>query len=113
MAPGVPHGDSGFRFPSGPGPTGGRPGVTPHFETPCPHCQHPLRVRVEYIDHWVTCKYCERRFKPQRSSDAIPVATPASGAAAAPAKSVEGETALRAELTAVCAERDRLRRLVS
>ena len=70
---------------TGPGATGARPGVTEYFETTCPHCRHPLRVRVEYTDQWVSCKYCDRQFLAVR------------------------ETPPRDELATIRAERDRLR----
>jgi serine/threonine-protein kinase len=67
-------------------PTAGMP---QYFATACPHCRHPLKVRLEYIGHWVTCKYCDRQFVAQT------------------------DTLLRHELAAVRAERDRLRRLIA
>jgi serine/threonine protein kinase len=60
-----------------------------HFATACPHCRHPLKVRLEYIGNWVVCKYCGRQFVAQT------------------------DTLLRDELAAVRAERDRLRRLIA
>jgi serine/threonine protein kinase len=63
--------------------------VTPHFETSCPHCRHNLRVRVEYLDHWVSCRYCDRTFL--------------AGKATPPEE----------DLQAVRAERDRLRELIA
>ena len=62
--------------------------MTQYFETSCPHCRHGLRVRVEYIGQWVCCKHCNRDFVAQT------------------------DTPLRDELATVCAERDRLRRLI-
>jgi serine/threonine-protein kinase len=61
---------------------------TAHFETLCPHCRHSLRVRWEYVDRCVCCKYCEREFiavKPRAPQE---------------------------DLATVQAERDRLRRMI-
>jgi serine/threonine protein kinase len=63
--------------------------VTQYFNTACPLCRHPLKVRVEYIDHWVSCKYCQKDFIAQT------------------------DTLVRYELAAVRAERDRLRQLIA
>jgi serine/threonine-protein kinase len=75
--------------------------VTQYVETPCPHCRRNLRVRVEYIGQWVCCKYCNREFRPHRDE------------VSPPAAALPSEAALRAELEATRAERDRLRRLFS
>ena len=34
-----------------------------HFETSCPHCEHPLKVRLEYVGKKVACKHCGQAFK--------------------------------------------------
>ena len=34
-----------------------------HFETYCPHCEHPLKVRLEYVGKKVACKHCEKTFR--------------------------------------------------
>ncbi len=34
-----------------------------HIHLPCPSCQHPLRVRREYVGKNVICKHCKKPFK--------------------------------------------------
>jgi serine/threonine-protein kinase len=63
--------------------------VIPYFETSCPHCRHDLRVRVEYIDQWVSCKYCDRSFL------------------------AGNQPAPEEDLQTIRAERDRLRRAIA
>jgi serine/threonine protein kinase len=37
--------------------------VSHHIEMHCPHCGHELRVRDEFVGHWVTCRYCKNPFE--------------------------------------------------
>src|SRR5262249_21174217 len=37
--------------------------MSTHFETICPNCQRPLRVRLEYVGKRVACRHCNQAFK--------------------------------------------------
>ncbi len=39
--------------------------MEPHIEMHCPHCRHPVRVRVEYLGRRVRCRFCQEAFRVQ------------------------------------------------
>src|SRR5262249_23619981 len=41
----------------------------------CPHCQHVLHVRTEYLGQKLVCKYCQKKFRtlPEATASAMPV----------------------------------------
>lgn len=40
-----------------------------HVQIACPRCQHPLKIREEYLGHRVACKYCETKFTAELPDD--------------------------------------------
>src|SRR4051794_10138612 len=40
-----------------------------HIQTTCPHCQHILNVRSEYLGKKVRCKFCGRSFVVQEDAE--------------------------------------------
>ncbi len=40
-----------------------------HIQIACPRCQHPLKIREEYLGHRVACKFCEHKFTAELTED--------------------------------------------
>jgi exonuclease SbcC len=49
--------------------------VSERVDIQCPHCQHVLHVRTEYLGQKLVCKYCEKKFR--TLPEAAPGKTPA------------------------------------
>src|SRR5262249_50825630 len=55
--------------------------MSTHFETICPNCKRPLRVRLEYVGKKVACRHCNQAFKipPPGEAHQPPSPAPAPG----------------------------------
>src|SRR4051812_15572559 len=43
---------------------------------PCPQCQHPLKIREEYLGRRVSCKHCSHTFIARAPEETVPAPPP-------------------------------------